>query len=90
MPLFIQLSTVRLRKFSTVLRIHSSSKKGGQEELFAEMQLFSPWRAREIQSGKDDKKCLEQLENRQEIINALRRKIFPFSMNQLIEESQEE
>ena len=48
LPLYIRLSTkdiYKLRRFSTVLRIHSSSKKTGDEEYFAEMQLFSPWRA---------------------------------------------
>ena len=52
LPLYIKLSTgeiYRLRKFSTVLRMHSSSKKDGDEELYAEMQLFSPWRPRDLE-----------------------------------------
>ena len=46
LPKHIKLSTNEiyyLRKFSNVLRIHSSSKKTGEEQYFAEMQLFSPW-----------------------------------------------
>ena len=52
LPLFIKLSNgeiFRLRKFSTILRIHASSKKEGLEELFAEMQLFFPLREKDLQ-----------------------------------------
>ena len=79
LPLFIKLSTneiYRLRKFSTVLRIHSSSKKDGEEEYFAEMQLFSPWRTQNLDLWR--KNCVEEFQERKSVINIVRKKTFPF------------
>jgi hypothetical protein len=44
----------RLRKFSSVLRMHASSKKDGLEEYYAEMQLFSPWREEHLKKWKNN------------------------------------
>ena len=53
LPKYIKLrdtdEVYRLRQFSTVLKIHASSKKTGEEEYFAEMQLFSPWRPADLE-----------------------------------------
>ena len=57
LPKFIELSDTkdvyRLRQFSSVLKIHASSKKNGAEEYFAEMQLFSPWRPVDLEKWED-------------------------------------
>ena len=53
LPLYIRLSTnevYKLRKYSSILRIHSSGKKEGEEEFFAELQLFTPWRSDELET----------------------------------------
>ena len=87
LPLYIRLSTneiLRLRRFSTVLRIHSSSKKDGDEEFFAEMQLFSPWRISDLDTWR--RNCIEEFQKRRDTIEKVRKKTFPFSMNEMIEE----
>ena len=89
LPQHIKMTTGEifyLRRFSTVLRIHSSSKKEGLEEYFAEMQLFSPWRSAKLEDWRDPDKCVEEFQERQETIYKVRSKTFPFSMHNLIEE----
>ena len=89
LPLHIKLRTnevYRLRKFCSVLRIHASSKKDGLEEYYAEMQLFSPWREEKLKEWKDPNQCVAQFQERQRDIHKVRTKIFPFSMNQIMEE----
>ena len=57
LPQHIKLKTnqvYRLRKFSSVLRMHASSKKDGVEEYYAEMQLFSPWREEHLKKWKNN------------------------------------
>ncbi len=90
MPLYIELKdskdVYRLRKFSTVLRIHASSKKKGEEEYFSEMQLFSPWRPEDLDNWRNTETCIEEFNKRRETINKVRKKVFPFAMNEMIEE----
>ena len=60
LPLYIRLSTnenFRLRRFSTVLQLHSS-KKDGDEEFFAEVQLFSLWRRPDLDDWRNN--CIEE------------------------------
>ena len=62
LPRHIKCSTgeiYRLRRFSSILRIHSSSKKDGVEEFFAELQLFSPWRTDVLDQRKEDEETWE-------------------------------
>ena len=56
------------------------------EEYFAEMQLFSPWRSKKLQEWRDPETCIMEFHDRQTMINKVRSKTFPFSMNALIEE----
>lgn len=89
LPSFIKLSTnaiYRLRKYSTVLRIHSSSKKEGEEAYFAEMQLFTPWRSPQLEVWTKPEECIKEYQKRLETISIVKRKTFPFSMNEIIEE----
>ena len=47
LPKFICLNTgsfMRLRESQSILRIHSSKKKKGDESMYAELLLFLPWR----------------------------------------------
>ena len=92
LPRYIRLKTneiYSLRRFPTVLRIHSSSKKEGLEEYFAEMQLFSPWRPENLVDWRDSDKCVKEFQERQKVINIVRSKTFPFSMQNIIEEMKE-
>ena len=89
LPLYMKLTAgeiFKLRKFSTVLRMHSSSKKDGEEELFAEMQSFSPWKPIDLVVWRNQKRCHDEYESRKKKINTLKKKTFAFSMNELIKE----
>ena len=90
LPKYIKLNNIdefyRLRQFSTVLKIHTSSKKSGEEEYFAEMQLFSPWRPADLESWENTETCVKEFNRRRYDIMTVRKKTFPFSMNKLIEE----
>ena len=86
LPLYIRLSTnenFRLRRFSTVLQLHSS-KKDGDEEFFAEVQLFSLWRRPDLDDWRNN--CIEEFQKRKDIIEKVQKKTFPFSMTEMIEE----
>ena len=89
LPRFIRMSTndiYRLRKFSTVLRIHSSAKKEGEEEYFAELQLFSPWRSSQLELWTDPEECIKEYQRRMETISIVKGKTFPFCMNEILAE----
>ena len=53
LPKYIRFSVkkktyiLRLRTYAAIMKMHSSSKKSGYEEFYAEMQLFYPWRCEE-------------------------------------------
>ena len=47
LPKFIELKSggyMRLRNSPSILRIHASNKKKGNEKIFSELLLFLPWR----------------------------------------------
>ena len=67
----------RLRKFSTVLRIHSSSKKDGAEEYFAELQLYSTWSTEQLKTWEDPETCVKEYQERQKIINKVKTMTYP-------------
>ena len=50
------------------------------------MQLFSPWRAEKLKDWRDTNICVKEFQERQEIISKVKSKIFPFSMQEIIEE----
>ena len=76
-----------MRRKPTILRIHASSKKAGDEEFFAELQLFSNWRNEDIaQWRKNVSNLLDTFNKKHEIIFKVKSKIYPFSMKELIEE----
>ena len=79
---------LRSRSYPAVLRIHSSKKKGGYEEYYAEMLLFLPWHD-EISDLKpnDSKACLNLFSNQKSVIVHNRKKMLPFS--QIISEIEE-
>ena len=90
LPKYIELTdskeVYRLRAFPTVLKIHASSKKSGEEEYFAEMQLFSPWRPYDLEQWELPQYCIEEFNRRRHEISEVRKKTFPYAMNVLIEE----
>ena len=80
-------SVYRLRTYSIALKIHVSSKKQGHEEIFAEMQLFTPWRNLEQDLGMSDpEKCKNLFNAKRSSLLFLKKKVYPFSINELIEE----
>ena len=89
LPRYIKMSTneiYRLRGYSTVLRIHTSSKKAGEEAYFAEMQLYSPWRFKQLDTWTEAGEIVKEYRERKDIIKTVREKTFLFSMSELIEE----
>ena len=72
-----------LRRIPKVLRIHASSKKVGDEEYFSELQLFSSWRTKDLSEWRKDIDHAFTMKKGQ--ITDVRKHIFPFAMNELIE-----
>ena len=89
LPKYIKLKSMsgfmRCRKSPCVLRTHSSKKKEGAEQFYAELLLFYPWRNEEKQFSKDLKECKEMYDKCLPIIKINRENMFPFeeSMNLL-------
>ena len=77
----------RSRRSSIVLKVHVSSKKPGHEELFAEMNLFTPWRDLEHDLGMSNpEKCKALFQSKQKQLLSVKKEIYPFSINELIED----
>ena len=73
-------SVMKLRTTSSILRIHASSKKKGYEEIFAELQLFYPWRSEYEDLFCDDgEKCVELFNQVKETVASNKKSIFPHS-----------
>ena len=85
LPKFIQLddeSFMKLRTSPFVLRIHSSNKKKGHEENYAELLLFCAWRNEEVElHPSDPENCITKYNESLGEINSNRKCIFPFSDN---------
>ena len=81
LPRYIKLRSMtgfmRCRKKPCVLRIHSSKKKEGAEQFYAEIMLFCPWRDEE-KIAKDIETCQEMYNDNQKTITNNRLKIFPY------------
>ena len=86
LPKFIILenekaTSMKLRTVPKVLRIHKSSKKGGFEDIYAELLLFYPWRKEENLFHYDGEKCHELFITEKDVIEKNRQQIFPYSKN---------
>ena len=69
---------MRCRTKPCVLRTHSSKKKEGAEQFYAEIQLFLPWRS-EDEIDRDPEKCKQMYDdNFDDIIKKNRKAIYPF------------
>ena len=68
---------MRLRAFPAVMRIHSSKKKEGHEQHYAELQLYTPWRDEKNLFANDVRKCIEKFQQIIEDIKANKKMIFP-------------
>ena len=68
---------MRLRSFPAVMRIHSSKKKEGHEQHYAELQLYTPWRDERKLLANDERKCIEKFHKMIEVIEANKKMIFP-------------
>ena len=68
---------MRLRFFPAVMRIHSSKKKEGHEQHYAELQLYTPWRDEKKLFAQDERKCIEKFYKMIEDIQANKEMIFP-------------
>ena len=82
LPIILKLKNnmgyVKLRNHQIVLRIHASKKKGGHEEFFSEMLLFSPWNdERKDLYPNDGNKCYEEYLKRYEFITSIKKIVFP-------------
>ena len=68
-------SFMRLRGLPSILRIHSSKKKKGDEGLYAELLLFSPWR----NEREEFKECNSAFNEKYETIQQNKKVIYPNS-----------
>ena len=78
LPKYIELengSFMRLRGMPSILRIHSSKKKKGDEGLYAELLLFSPWR----NEREEFKECNSAFNEKYETIQQNKKVIYPNS-----------
>ena len=79
LPKSIQLKSggyMSLRKFPSILRIHSSKKKKDENEgLYSELLLFLPWRS-EVRLRKD---CIQKFDANYDLVERNRKTIYPFS-----------
>ena len=67
---------MRLRKFPSILRIHSSKKKKDKNEgLYSELLLFLPWRS----EAKLRKSCVETFDAEYDLIQNNKTAIYPYS-----------
>ena len=82
LPVIIKLKKnlgyMKLRNHQIVLRYHTSKKKGGHEEFFSEMLLFSSW-IDEIDElhPYDAIKCYNEYLKRLDFITSIKKTIFP-------------
>ena len=66
---------MRLRSSPSILRIHSSKKKKGEESTYSELLLFYPWRKeRDLRE-----KCIELFNDNFEVIKNNKESIYPNS-----------
>ena len=72
-------TTMKLRTFPKVLRIHKSFKKKGYEEAYADLLLFFPWR-NEVNDlfANDGDECINLFNNNLEVIMGNKQSIYPF------------
>ena len=79
LPKSIQLKSggyMSLRKFPSILRIHSSKKKKDENEgIYSELLLFLPWRS-EVRLRKD---CIQKFDANYDLVERNRKTIYPFS-----------
>ena len=66
---------MKLRSSPSILRIHSSKKKKGQEGLYAELLLFFPWRKEE----KLRLNCIDSFNSNHDLIKRNKSAIYPNS-----------
>ena len=83
LPPIIELSNgtfMKLRTKPYVIKLHASHRKQGYEELYAELQLYYPWRNEVIDLSRKSEENIQKLfQQHQEIIDSNRKKAFPYS-----------
>ena len=82
LPQYIDLSSknlgvLRLRSFPAILRIHSSKKKEGHEQHYAEMLLFSAWINEAVELPREFDPCIYAYKERIEEIRKNKGMIYP-------------
>ena len=79
LPKAIQLKSggyMSLRKFPSIMRIHSSKKKKNENEgIYSEILLFLPWRS-EVRLRKN---CIQTYNDNYDLVQENRKRIYPFS-----------
>ena len=68
---------MRLRRYPTVMRFHTSKNKDGHEKYYSEMLLFSHWTNETNELPTDEVLCMEEYLKRKEEIDENRQVIFP-------------
>jgi hypothetical protein len=83
LPKYIKLtngSVMKLRKYPYVLRLHASHKKQGNEQFYAELQLYYPWRNEKVDLNRNNEDEIASLYiQNQETIETNRAHVFPYS-----------
>ena len=82
LPMYIDLSRhglgyMKLRKSDAVLRFHKPCKKDEHEQIFTEMQLFSPWTNEDRLQPYSLAKCVKEHDKRSEKIMRVKNELYP-------------
>ena len=72
-----KLGFMRIRSFPAVLRMHSSKKKEGLEEFYAELQLYYPWRLEEKDLHRESSDKFYNENEQRKIIEMNKKGLFP-------------
>jgi hypothetical protein len=85
LPKYLELKNKKMGSMSQrgnpcVLRLHSSKKKEGHEQFYADMCLFLPWRNEEQEFFRDDPlQCIAVYKDSIQKLSDNQRQMFPFS-----------
>ena len=72
-------TTMKVRTYPKVLRIHKSIKKKGFEEAYADLLLFFPWRDESELFPDDEEECKKLFNAKRDTVKDNKKSIFPFS-----------
>jgi hypothetical protein len=75
-----ELGFMAQRNIPCIIRLHSSKRKEGHEQYYAELLLFTPWRDEESELFRNDPEaCINLYKERFQVLKTNKESIFPYS-----------